>query len=332
MKVIAVVVTYNRLPLLKKNLRSLSEQTRPPDDVIVINNGSTDDTEQWLSEQSVISYTQPNNGGAGGFSYGINKAYTHGADWIWLMDDDSIPQQNALQELLTVLHRLKLYIDQIGFLSSTVLWTDGNPHELNKTYLLKDKRMTAGFAFAAEANMPLIQWGSFVSMLLSAKAVQKVGLPLKEFFIWGDDVEYSKRIISNGMAGLAVKDSIVIHETPANHQSNILKDPESAVWKYRYGLRNELFTKRRHDGAASFWISWIHRLLIMPFRILLTRKNHRWPFIKVVWKTSLSALFFHPVIERADSLQTGSSDVTNTVVGIDNTTIAIGSSTSRKAI
>lgn len=302
MKVIAVIVTYNRLGLLKKCIQAVNEQTRKPDDVIVINNGSTDNTQKWLSEQPVITYTQENKGGAGGFSFGINMAYTHRADWIWLMDDDTIPQSNALEELVTALNKLEHHQDKIGFLSSTVHWTDGSIHEMNRTYLLEDKKKLADFSFAGEANLPLVQFGTFVSMLLSAKAVEKVGLPIKEYFIWCDDVEYSKRIINSGMAGLAVKSSMITHETPSNHQSNIFIDPQSSIWKFKYGLRNELFTKRLHQGEFQFWVTWIHRMFIMPFRIVLNRKSHHWEFIKVVWKTSLKALFFRPTIEKADSL------------------------------
>jgi GT2 family glycosyltransferase len=302
MKIIAVIVTHNRLSLLKKCLAAVNAQTRKPDDIIVINNGSTDDTQLWLSGQQVITYTQGNEGGAGGFSYGINMAYRHRADWIWLMDDDTIPHLDALEQLETALNKVGKNQDKVGFLSSSVHWTDGKTHEMNQTYLLEDKKKLADFSFAAEAGLPLIQFGTFVSMLLSAKAVEKVGLPIKEYFIWCDDVEFSKRIINSGMAGLAVKNSLITHETPTNHQSSVFIDPHSSIWKFGYGLRNELFTKRLHEGERHFWTSWVHRMFIMPFRIVLNRKSHRWDFIKVIWKTSLKAISFRPMIEKVDSL------------------------------
>jgi GT2 family glycosyltransferase len=298
MKIIAVIVTYNRLELLKKCVNAVKEQTRKPDSIIVINNGSTDGTGEWLAEQSVFTYTQKNEGGAGGFSSGINQAYSYGANWIWLMDDDTIPQVSALEELLLALNKLDPQHNKVGFLSSSVLWTDGNIHEMNRTYPLKDKKKLANLSLTSKAALPLIQFGTFVSMLLSSKAVEKVGLPIKEFFIWSDDVEYSKRIIDSGLAGAAVKSSIAIHETPVNHISNVFKDSHTHIWKYKYGLRNELYTKRYHIGELQFWITWVHRMFIMPFRIAVNRKNHRWPFIKVIWQTSLKAIYFRPHIEK----------------------------------
>jgi rhamnopyranosyl-N-acetylglucosaminyl-diphospho-decaprenol beta-1,3/1,4-galactofuranosyltransferase len=51
MKIIAVIVTFNRLSLLKKCISAVTQQSRKPDEIIVINNGSTDGTESWLSQQ-----------------------------------------------------------------------------------------------------------------------------------------------------------------------------------------------------------------------------------------------------------------------------------------
>lgn len=107
MKITAVIVTYNRLGLLKTCLKSVQEQSRKPDEIIVINNGSTDNTQEWLSAQNVTTYTKENNGGAGGFSYGIKTAYNNGTDWIWLMDDDVIPENDALQQLVNTLEDLR---------------------------------------------------------------------------------------------------------------------------------------------------------------------------------------------------------------------------------
>jgi rhamnopyranosyl-N-acetylglucosaminyl-diphospho-decaprenol beta-1,3/1,4-galactofuranosyltransferase len=301
MKVIAIIVTFNRLNLLEKCLTAVKSQTRVPDQIVVINNGSTDGTEQWLVGQGVTTYHQQNQGGAGGFSRGIAEAYNHGADWIWVMDDDTIAKNDTLERLLGPLFDPKIDQAAIGFLSSKVLWTDDSPHQMNKTYRLQNEKELAGLSIGNIDRMPPIQFGTFVSMLLSAKAVERVGLPIKEFFIWNDDVEYSKRIVRSGLAGLVVEDSIAIHETPGNHLSNVFNDTHKHLWKYDHGLRNEMFTKRMHDGELQFWITWMHRMLVMPFRIVINRKSHRWAFIKTVWRTSMKAINFRPKIDQIKS-------------------------------
>jgi GT2 family glycosyltransferase len=296
MNIVAVVVTYNRLPLLKKCLSAVDNQTRKPDQVLVINNGSTDGTSEWLQTQPYSTYTFENMGGAAGFSNGIKQAYEAGADWIWVMDDDTIPNPDALERLEEALVYLKPNLKRVGFLSSRVLWTDGSIHNMNRILPMQDPQKLTAYTFTDKYSP--VRNGTFVSMLIAAKAVEQVGLPFKEFFIWCDDVEYSKRIIKSGLSGLYVEDSVVIHETPTNHRSNVLKDPQGAIWKYEHGLRNELFMVRLHEGEVRFWYAWLKRMVVWPWHIVLKRKNHRWAFIKMVWKSSIKAILFYPTITK----------------------------------
>src|SRR5476651_747432 len=100
-RVAAVVVTYNRLKLLKEGIEALKKQSRKPEAIIVVNNGSTDGTDTWLAAQKdLIVYNQENVGGAGSFYRGIKEAYDAGFDWIWVMDDDGYPAVNCLEKLI----------------------------------------------------------------------------------------------------------------------------------------------------------------------------------------------------------------------------------------
>ena len=95
----AVVVTFNRLEKLKTVLASLEQQTRLPEQLIIVNNASTDGTDTYL-EQYAADFkfgdkiqldivTLPENvGGAGGFSAGMRRSYELGADFAWIFDDD----------------------------------------------------------------------------------------------------------------------------------------------------------------------------------------------------------------------------------------------------
>ena len=101
-KTIAIIVTYNRQKLLSECVDSLRRQTHSLDKILVINNGSTDNTERWLSTQKDITFiTQNNSGSAGGFSTGIKWAFENNFSWMWCMDDDGYPKENALQNLLS---------------------------------------------------------------------------------------------------------------------------------------------------------------------------------------------------------------------------------------
>ena len=104
----AVVVTYNRKDLLKKCISHLKKQTQNLD-VLIIDNASTDGTQDlFTNDVDNIKYfnTGSNLGGAGGFSYGIKKAVELGYDYLWILDDDTLPMPTALEQL--VQHAKKL--------------------------------------------------------------------------------------------------------------------------------------------------------------------------------------------------------------------------------
>ena len=85
MKIIAVVVTHNRIGLLKKSIGAL-RRNKPLDEIIVVENGCTDGTYEWLEAQKdLVVIHQDNAGGSRGFHTGIKSAHERGAAWIWCM-------------------------------------------------------------------------------------------------------------------------------------------------------------------------------------------------------------------------------------------------------
>lgn len=188
-KVVAVVVTYNRSDLLIENVGCLMAQSYPTD-ILIIDNNSTDDT--YVKLQSLISSgkikyinTGENLGGAGGFQLGIKEAVSSGYEYIWLMDDDCMPQQDALKEFMIADSKISEY----GFLSSKVLWKDGSVCTMN----VQRRTLTKPVKSFDKDHIPVVM-ASFVSLFLKTSVVKEVGLPIKEFFIWTDDWEYTRRI------------------------------------------------------------------------------------------------------------------------------------------
>ena len=118
----AIVVTYNRKVLLRECLQALLNQESTEMDIILIDNCSTDGTQEYISDilqnDHVKLYrTETNIGGAGGFNYGMKIAVSLGYDYLWLMDDDSIPEKKALQSIW----KAHLLLEgKYGFLCSNV--------------------------------------------------------------------------------------------------------------------------------------------------------------------------------------------------------------------
>src|SRR5215471_20432657 len=136
MKVAAVVVTYNRRDLLLESLAAVLAQTRAPDKVIVVDNASQDGTAAAVREKFPavhLAELRRNSGGAGGFAGGMALALADGADLIWLMDDDTVPEPGALSALLAARERMAAQAAgpsaavarPPALVASQVLWTDG---------------------------------------------------------------------------------------------------------------------------------------------------------------------------------------------------------------
>jgi rhamnopyranosyl-N-acetylglucosaminyl-diphospho-decaprenol beta-1,3/1,4-galactofuranosyltransferase len=301
MSVIAVVVTYNRLDLLKECVAAIEAQERKPEGILVINNGSTDGTLAWLnSKPNITTITQANSGGAGGFYTGIKEAYKSGADYIWLMDDDTISRQDSLSKLLGAYNVLAPEDDEFGFMASKVVWTDGNQHLMNRVEEVPVLEGKQSREYYKEKGIIPIMAATFVSVLLSRTAVKKAGLPLKSFFIWHDDIEYTVRITRCGFKGGLVPDSIAEHKTPTNYKNDLYLDDAKNAWKYKYGLRNQLYCRRHDKSYGSFLRNVLKRSVALPLKILVNRKEGKWPFIKAVWQSCWSALWFNPAKEQVE--------------------------------
>jgi GT2 family glycosyltransferase len=210
-----VIVTYNRLSMLKEAVAAVQAQTRPPDRIIVVDNRSADGTSDWLRNLDGVDalFLTENLGGAGGFHFGIKRAVECGADWIWTMDDDCLPRPDALEKLLNSGILVgEPADDQIGFLASRVEWTDGRPHRMNVPG--PSREWTDGHP--NDPSSLKIRYASFVSILINARAVYRVGLPIPEFFIYCDDVEFTRRITRAGFSAYYLPESRATHRTTAN--------------------------------------------------------------------------------------------------------------------
>ena len=240
--VCALVVTYNRKDLLRECLQALQSQSRPLERIYVINNASTDGTADMLGVDypEVFVVDMPENlGGAGGFHRGIETARDEGFDWMWIMDDDSVPSNDALERLLVAADAVTGLAPAI--LASKVVWTDGGLHPMNKP-ILKTEDKEHLFALAERRMLP-IRSASFVSILLRRPVVEKYGLPFADYFIWNDDVEYTARILKKD-TGWWVADSVVVHKTVTK---KVVAD-DIRISRYYYSIRNRIWMVKNSNA------------------------------------------------------------------------------------
>ncbi len=295
MNIIAVVVTYNRFALLTEAIAALQNQTAALKQIVVIDNGSTDDTAGWLDAQPNISVIhQANSGGAGGFYTGIKQAAVMGADFIWVMDDDTICEPTTLERLL---EKIDVIDKPVGFIGSRCNWKDGNPHLMNIPLIKPLFNDNIPFNLYDHHQLILTESSSFVSILINCEAVRKVGLPYKEFFIWGDDQEYTRRITKYGYVGFYCSTSIVLHKTPENSFTDFYNDSVKNIWKHRHGFRNEFFLVKKNKGLIFFFCWLPVKVMYASFKILKITKHDPAKFLRALWGAAWESIFFSPKID-----------------------------------
>lgn len=287
----AVVVTYNRKDLLTENIQSLLAQKPETPAIIIIDNHSTDGTKEAIQQfidANQIQYcdTGANLGGAGGFSFGIKYAAEKGYDYIWVMDDDCMPTENALEEFIQADEKLN---GQYGFLSSKVLWKDGNICTMN----LQRETLTKNLD-SFDNNINRVVMASFVSLFLKREIIVEMGLPIKEFFIWTDDWEYTRRI-SLKYPCYAVRDSVVIHKSKSNIGANIASESADRLDRFNYLYRNDVYLYRR-EGIKGFCYE-VARLTGHCIRVLTKSKDNKKERLGKIIKGTVAGLRFKPEIE-----------------------------------
>lgn len=283
----AVVVTYNRLPLLRQCLAALTAQTAQGLTIFLIDNASTDGTAEAIRAMDlpnlVYRNTGKNLGGAGGFAYGVREAALAGYDALWLMDDDTLPTPTALEALLQADRALQ---GRYGWLSSRALAPDGTDQPMNLQRVTPYKDLPN---FDGE-RIPAVM-ASFVSLFLRTETVRQYGLPIAEFFIWSDDWEYTRRI-SRVQPCYVVPASWVVHAMQNPGIVNIAADVSARWERYRYFYRNDVVLYRREGLRGWLWLlakdAW-HTVQVL--RSPQDRKAWR---IGIIWKGFAAGVAFHP--------------------------------------
>ena len=296
-KIVACIVTFNRKEKLKNCIEALLAQVYIDFKIVIVDNASTDGTQSSLAEyikDKKIEYynTGKNLGGAGGFNYAI-KNVVFSFDYIWIMDDDTYPKPDALQNLVKHIGDVN---DRFGFFSSLAEWTDENACLMNKQALEDD---IFGSMRVLEAGLIPAKNASFVSLFIKSDMVKKVGLPIKDFFLWGDDTEYTQRLSVYG--GYIVIDSVVVHDMATNDGVDILNSDFKRVQRYSLFVRNRMFIAKLSGNKGE-----MIRAYISPFkqciRVFFKAKDNRIGRMKITMEGFWKGLSFSPEIEYVENV------------------------------
>ncbi len=252
MKFAVVVVTYNRLTLLKQVIDGFFNQTSKPDIFIIVNNCSTDNTKEYLDELTKttnfkglkVINSDKNLGGSGGFNLGTREAVKLGADWVWASDDDAIPDIRAVE-------LAKNYIKTFG--NEDISAFCGQVQVEGKIDVEHRKRIKLTPFMVHQVPVPIEEYKreyfnldciSYVGIIMNANSLKKVGYIDSSYFIWHDDYEHCLRLAKSGQLRCYPK-IIIDHKAKQT-------DYIPLSWKTFYGYRNDLVSLKRHFPKRYF--------------------------------------------------------------------------------
>jgi len=261
----SVTTAYNAARVLPRHLQALTQQTRSLQEIVVVDNASSDNTDKLLAEQypEVTVFRLPENlGAAGAWSAGLEYAALQKRhDWVWTFDDDSVPQANALELLLNGIEELESSNPDIGMVAPLPV------HAETGTYypplLWRD-----GFVKPSEELLSQPVW--FADLVIASgclvrrEVVEKVGLPRSDFFMDFIDFEYCLRIRDAGYKIAVISCAKSAHEI-GNARKVWLPGytpiwPDHAPWREYYIARNMAY--------AGWWLYPSPRLKRFVFRHL----------------------------------------------------------------
>jgi GT2 family glycosyltransferase len=211
-RIVAVVVTYRRTDLLIRCVDAVLAQTRPPEAVVVVDNGGI--AREALGDRDGVEIVDPgqNLGPAGGYEMGFREALGRAADKVWTVDDDVVPDPDCLERLEAASSGADVCIP-----------------------LQRKPSGEHGGVDREHGHPP-----SWNGVLFDAEVIRAVGTPRGELFFWAEDTEFHQRIRWAGFPIRPVRVAGVLHLNPGARERGGGRD-----WQLYYEVRNGLYVRLR---------------------------------------------------------------------------------------
>lgn len=269
--VVAVVVTHKRRDLLAESLKAVATQSRPVDHLIVVDNGNEGEVAELVADQPVpTTYlgSAHNLGGAGGFALGMLHALSLGADWVWLADDDGRPDgPEVLATLFDCARRHELV--EVSPVVCDIDEPDRLAFPLRRGLVWRRRRSELG----DDDLLPGIA-SLFNGALISAQAVDVIGVPDLRLFVRGDEVEVHRRLVRSGLPFGTCLQTAYLHPNGAAEFKPILggrmhtQYPDDPVKRY-FTYRNRGYLMSQPGMRKLLPQEWIR----FSWFFLVTRRD-----------------------------------------------------------
>jgi len=281
--VASVTTAYNSARALVRNIDALLQQKRPLQEIIVVDNASTDETRSLLAKRypQVTVLCMPENlGTGGGLAAGLAYALEKRHDWIWMFDQDSVPAPGALDVMLQEAQQLDGKASEVGMLAA--LPVDKNMQNSSTPWLWRSRFVKP----PAELISQPILFADLVitsGSMVRREVVAAIGLPRSDFFIDFVDYEYCLRARSYGYKIAVITRAKLYHEVGKAHKVRFLGRPH--LWSQHHPFREYYYSRN-----LSYSVWWLYPSLAAKGFLLLHLMRH-----------AVGVLLFGP--ERLDCLK-----------------------------
>lgn len=253
-RVAIIVLNWNNYDDTKECLNSLNKITYPNYEVIVVDNGSTDGSGEKLKRefsQHVVLQNEKNLGFTGGNNVGMKYSLEHNADYVLLLNDDTVVDRDFLEPLVKVAESHEsigivgpkvYYMDPpnlINFAGGTVnLWT-------GKVLHIGDKEIDKG----QYDEVKEIDYQVGCAILIKKEVIENIGFLDDIFFILWEETDYCYRAKKYGYKVLHVPESKIWHKIA---RSIGLGTPFSIY----YSFRNQILFMRK-NAKLYHWLTFL---------------------------------------------------------------------------
>ncbi|AFJ46553.1 glycosyltransferase [Shimwellia blattae] len=283
MRCTALIVTFNRLEKLKKTISETLKQ--PFNDIVIVNNGSTDGTSAWLDsltdERLSLLNLRVNGGGAGGFKAGseyINQQID--CDWVVFYDDDAYPEANMLENFSSFASLgHEVFCGAVRDLNANICGMNLPFSRIPATF-----SQNVDYVRHPERYLPdmqrasVVQSVSFVGMIIRSDILRKYTKDIhSELFIYFDDLYFGYRLSSDGCSILFCP------ELRFRHDVSIQGRCINPEWKIYYLIRNLFLGQKYFPDRPVFSYGAIYLRIIKYIAQLPFQKN-KWRYLSFLCK------------------------------------------------
>jgi GT2 family glycosyltransferase len=240
-----VVVNWNGVADTVACVASLMAQNYPLLRVIVVDNGSTDDSVARIRAAFpavLVLEAGKNLGFAGGCNVGIERAVKDGTDFVWLLNNDTVAPPDTCEKLVAKARQEP----RAGLIGSVLYYM----HDPSRVQAWGGGNLTVWLGqsshFVAPAKLGATGFLTFASVLIPHEVLSRVGVLYEGFFMYWDDGDFALRVTAAGYGLAVAEDTAVLHKEGGSteHKSPLMDRFYTAA-----GMR---FLKRH---AAVPWFS-----------------------------------------------------------------------------